>query len=604
MRRALVHIAAGGTVLAAIGCASPLTELDREVDRLVEARQAMALSESGQVGVDAGSPAEFADNAEGVYQPDPATVSPGVDELPARLGDPGAIAAAADAGEEIVQDVGEPVVFDLPQLLTYAIEHAPEYRNEKERLFLTTLSLIVERHLWGPRFFSTITGSVSGTPEAGDFDQVADIVGDLRATQRLPYGGDVSVGALVEYTRLLQQEVGTGGALDEKDFASLSFTGSFNLPLLRGAGMVARESLIQAERNLIYEVRGFERFRREFFVSLASDYFELILRQQQIENREQQVESLERLRDRFEALADAGREPFFEAERSESNVLSARSQLNSDLDRYQAELDSLKLRIGLDTQRPLEIVPVEIEVPVPALESRTAIDAGLAYRLDLQTQRDRIDDAVRDVRIANNGLLPDLDAFGNVRIPAAGDIFDEGVELDAGQGDYRAGLRFDAPLDRKIEWTAYRRALIDLERSRRSTAVLEDRVALQVRDSIRQIEQAEINLRLQERNVEINERRLISVRLRERSLGPRDVIEAQEDLVDAQNERDSRIRDLRLNVLNFLLDTGQMRVAADGRWLPPAMLVPLPPEPAEAPAAAAKARIEPVETPDAGRQPG
>ncbi|MEM0914477.1 MAG: TolC family protein [Planctomycetota bacterium] len=608
MKRAAVHITAGAAIVWAVGCTTPLNELDREVDRMVEARQAMSLSESGRVGVSAGSPAEFADDARGVYDEDPVTLSPAVDSLPAQRADPGAIEAATEAGEEFVQNVGEPVTFDLESLLAYAIEHAPEYRNRKEALFLTTLSLIVERHLWGPRFFSTITGSVSGTPEAGDFDQVADLVGDLRMTQRLPYGGDVSVGALVEYTRLLQQEIGTGGRLADDDFASLSFTGSFNLPLLRGAGQVARESLIQAERDLIYEVREFERFRREFFVSLASDYFGLILRLQQIDNREQQVESLERLRDRFDALAEAGREPYFEAERSESELLTERSRLISELDAYQSALDRLKLRVGLDTQRPVEIVPVEIEVPVPTLESQPAIEAGLSYRLDLQTQRDRVDDAVRGVRVAKNGLLPDLDAFGNIRLPAVGDVFEEGVELDAGQGDYRVGLEFDAPLDRKIEWTAYRRALIDLERSRRSTSVLEDRVALEVRDSIRQIEQADINLRLQERSVEINERRLISVRLRERSLGPRDVIEAQEALVDAQNERDSRIRDLRLNVLNFLLDTGQMRVGARGQWLPPARLVPAPLEPAIGPDGQAKAKLEAGEGPAAGpattRRPG
>jgi len=577
-------------ILLVAGCAGPLAELDREVERMVADRQAMALSESGQVGVEAGSPTEYVEQSEGEYQTKPGTTSPSADELPAERGPLAEGGVPMERAGDLVENVGEPVSFDLEGLLSYAIENAPEYRNRKEQLFLTTLNLIVERHLWGPRFFSTITASVRGTPEAGDYDQVADLVGDLRATQRLPYGGSVSVGALVEYTRILTQQVQTAGGLTpDDDFATLSFTGSFNLPLLRGAGMVARESLIQAERDLIYEVRDFERFRRAFFVDLASDYFGLIVRQQQIMNREQQVESLERLRDRFEALAEAGREPYFEAERSESNVLSARSQLNSDRDRYQAELDNLKLRVGLDTSRPLEIVPVDIQVPVPALDSREATEAGLAYRLDLQTQRDQVEDAVRGVKVARNALLPGLDAFGNVTVPTAGDNFQDGVEIDAGLGTYRAGIEFDAPLDRKIEWTNYRGALIGLERTKRSARVLEDRVALQVRNSIRQIEQARINLQLQERNVEINERRVIAVRLRERTLGPRDVIEAQEDLADAQDARDSAARDLRLSVLNFLLNTGQMRVTANGQWLPPARLTALPDDEPDA-----------IDTPDGG----
>jgi len=41
-------------------------------------------------------------------------------------------------------------------------------------------------------------------------------------------------------------------------------------PLLRGGGMaVALEPLTQSERNLLYEVRRFGRFNKEFFVQIA-----------------------------------------------------------------------------------------------------------------------------------------------------------------------------------------------------------------------------------------------------------------------------------------------------------------------------------------------
>jgi hypothetical protein len=63
------------------------------------------------------------------------------------------------------------------------------------------------------------------------------------------------------------------------------------------------------------------------------------------------------------------------------------------------------------------------------------------------------------------------------------------------------------------------------------------------------------------------------VQLRLRELGPRDFIEAQEDLLSALNRRDDALRALRASILQYLLDTGQMRVASDGRWLAPAKLV-------------------------------
>ena len=43
-------------------------------------------------------------------------------------------------------------------------------------------------------------------------------------------------------------------------------------PLLRGSGKaVALESLTQAERNLLYAIRNFARFRKELYVEIASN---------------------------------------------------------------------------------------------------------------------------------------------------------------------------------------------------------------------------------------------------------------------------------------------------------------------------------------------
>src|SRR6202034_905464 len=43
-------------------------------------------------------------------------------------------------------------------------------------------------------------------------------------------------------------------------------------PLLQGAGQaVALESLTQAERNLLYEIRTFARFRKQLYVEIASN---------------------------------------------------------------------------------------------------------------------------------------------------------------------------------------------------------------------------------------------------------------------------------------------------------------------------------------------
>lgn len=381
------------------------------------------------------------------------------------------------------------------------------------------------------------------------------------------------------YTTLLRNA--SGNADDSQQFADLAV--SLNLPLLRGAGMVARESLIQAERNLIYEVRDFERFRRQLLVDVASTYFDLLRQQREIVAREVQLEALQRLAERFSALAEAGREPLFEAERAEQQVLFGQSNLVNAIENYALSLDAFKVTLGMPTTQPIEILPVDIDVPTPKLNPTTAVTTALALRLDLQTSADQINDALRRVANARNGMLPDLDLAASANLPTDPDQDIAGLELDPGSGRYRVGVTLDLPLDRVNELASLRSSLVNLERSRRNDRLARDRVALDVRRNLRQISQARFNLNLQDRNVQLAERRVLGVQLRERQLGPREVIEAEEDLLEARLRRDSAVADLRQNILQFLLATGQMRVDTQGQWQPPLQLVPLPVEPAAEP---------------------
>ncbi|MGB1126091.1 MAG: TolC family protein [Phycisphaeraceae bacterium] len=550
---------------ALAGCHGSVESLDQRVAEMIAERQKLALGAEGVSDAAVATPDDR--TAVGLYDEQPATNNPAAGQLPAKP-------TAEAESEGIVVDPafdGDSIKLDLPALLAYAIEHAPEYRREKEQLFLSTLSLIIERHLWGPRFFNTLSADLSGTPESGDYDTALDIVNDFTVTQRLPYGGTASVSALVNYTNLLQQASTTTTA---DELQSSSINASINLPLLRGAGMVAREDLIQAERDLIYAVRDFERFRREFFVDISSTYFVLLRQQRRIENQRQQIEGLERLAEEQAQLLEAGRIPGFEAADAEAQVLFGQSNLASVIDDYVSSLDSFKLRIGMPVSQPLDIVSAEIEVPRPALDSAESIKIGQAVRLDLQTTADQVDDARRSVKVARNQLRGDLDLNAGIDLNSDTDSDIDGLDLELGDSDYNVGLEYSVPLDRKIEFAQYRSALVDLERAERDYRVARDRVALDIRDASREIERATLTLTLQTRNVELAERRVENVKILRRrgEVPPRRLIEAEEDLLDARNRRDEALADLQTSVLNYLLQTGQMRVDAQGRWLAPGTL--------------------------------
>lgn len=514
----------------------------------------------------------------------PLTINPPAEQLPVGP------AAETPATMPFTQPV-DARRYDLQQVLAYAIAHAPNYRSRKEELFLSTLSLLAEQHLWGPRFFNTITASFEGVPEAGDHDQAFNALNSFRLVQRLPYGGEVEVSALVDYVNQLRSEV--GGAADRQ---ASDVRVSASLPLLRGAGLAAREPLIQAQRNLVYAVRDFERFRREFLVTVATSYFELLRQQAGMANQHKQLENLQRLAERMQALALAGRQPYFEVQRAQQEVLFARNSLLDAQVAYATALDLFKILIGLPVSVPVEILPSELAVAAPALDVQAAVAAALAFRLDLQNMADGVEDARRQVEVAKNQTLPDLDVFTQVDLGGDESRRYQGFDLELRDSQYSAGLRLDMPLDRRQEQINLRRALVNLERARREYGVERDRVVLLVRQNVRQIEQAQQTLELQRHNVELAERRRLGVRLQERKLGPRDVIEAEQDLLDARNLLDEAQRDLRVSILQFLLSTGQMRVSPQGQWLAPGQLIPpaTVPEAPGAPAATQPATPEPA----------
>lgn len=555
------------------------SQLDAEADRLIRLERDASL---GQGPLHDAQPVPDRMVAQGPdprpYRTEPPTRNPAPADLPARPAasqpstQPTPMPATAPGLIEQPPSAG---AMNLQEILAYAISHSPDYRSRKEDLFLTALDLLIQRHLWGPRFFDTISSQVTGTPEGGDHAQAMELINTLSVTQRLPNGGAVSAGALVDFVDQLRN--GVGG--DDTQAAQLFFTGT--LPLLRGAGQSAREDLIQAERNLVYAGRTFEHFRRQFLVNVSTRYYDLLRLGDEIENRQRQVDNFEWLSHRTEALANAGRIALFEVQRAQQQVLFARNNLVNSREQYGAQLDALKLTIGMPIAQPVRIAPSEVVIATPEVNPTASVEAALRFRLDLQNVSDQADDARRRVDVAKNGLLPDLNLNADVRVNTDSARARGEADFDLGSSSYTAGATFGVPLDRKIEQVQYRRALVDYERSQRSLTLQRDQVALEVRLSIRQIEQARFTLELQNRNIEIANKRLRGVLLRLRSLGPRDFIEAQGDLLEARNRRDLALRDLRVSILNYLLDTGQMRVTPEGHWRLPGKLVETAPFPAD-----------------------
>ncbi len=578
--RAPLFLLAGFAVVWGCGCRQLwIDSADREVSQLVESRQRAALgfTSDADIGPEHGRFTGTADmysmapspigstvpvpfRAATTPQPDaPEETANSEGELPPV----GTDATEPDiAAEEFEDRIVAPKPTGFTEALAYAMKHSRQYQSEKELLYLAALNLTLERYLWTPRFVNSILSfDYSNAGQAGDFDQAMNAVANFAVEQRLPYGGEVTARVINTLVRNLNSGVTSGESgqviLDAR------------VPLLRGAGKVAYESRFQAERNLIYAVRNFERFRREFLVDIAGDFFRLLSDKAQIDSAEAQAKSLAQDYVRAKALADAGRTLPIEADRTRASVLDSENAAVSAREQYETSLDFFKIRIGMPTRTKIDVIDESLHLADPKVDPKLAIKTAEVYRLDLINARDQLDDFRRGVKIAKNSLLPQVDMTGSVTLDSDSEHLNSyGYNLE--RTSWQAGLNVEIPLDRKLERNDYRSSLIRLRRAERDYDQTIDTVRLEVRRAQRRIDRARASLDITSENIRINEFRAAMARAKY-AVGQlpsnRDVVEAEDVLRRARNDYAAALSDFRRAVLEFLRDTGTLRIDDDGRWV-------------------------------------
>lgn len=457
-------------------------------------------------------------------------------------------------------------VFGLQQTLAYAVRHAREYQNAKEDLYLAALDLTLERHLWTPQFVASVQTQFADYGQVRDFDRAMSAVADLAATQRLPFGGEVTA----RVVNSLMRDLGVHTTSGE----SGNFILEAELPLLRGAGRSAYESRYQAERDLIYAVRDFETFRRAFLVQVASDYFELQQLKASISNAQRSYGSRKADWEKADFVNRMGQSrTIFDAPRARSSLRSAESALVSAIEQYQSTLDRFKISINMPVDEPLDVVSQEddkesaaLESMAPSFDELTAVRLALHYRLDLVNTVDALDDARRGAIVSKNRMLPDLGVSGSASMdtdPAQLNSTSYNTERVTWRGFIT--LQMD---DRKTERNAYRASLIRVRRAEREWDRFQDVVRADVRRSLRRISQQRDLRQIQVMNVEENEVRSAAAKAQFdlNKTTNQDRVDAENDLLDARNDYARAVAQFRIAVLEFRRDSGTLRVDDEGRW--------------------------------------
>lgn len=457
-------------------------------------------------------------------------------------------------------------VISLSEAAAMATACNRDYQGQKESLYLTALDLTLARHQFARQWFGTIDAAYNKSPDiTGENSETANADAKIGFNQMLADGGQISTSIALDWARFL-----TG---DPRTSLGSVLSASITQPLLRGAGReVAQENLTQAERNVLYQVRSFNRYRQTFVVSIISDYYRVLQQRDAVTNAEDNYKRVAESKDRMEMEAQAGRRNLYEVDQAEQNVLSAKDNYVRAVEKYEQQLDEFKIRLALPTDANVELDQNELRaleasgVSEPNYTVDAAIETALVSRLDLANRVDSVDDATRKIMVAANGLEADLNLVGNAAVPSTKDT--EYERLQFHKGTYSFGFEADLPLDRLAERNIYRESLIALMQQQRDYDNSIDTVKLEVRQAYRQLLESAEQYQIQKNGVELAEKRVesTSLLLEAGRLTARDLLDAQTALLAAQNGLTAALIDHTIAKMKFFSDIGVLQVRPDGMW--------------------------------------
>jgi outer membrane protein TolC len=460
--------------------------------------------------------------------------------------------------EKKVTDFG---VLTLPQAVALATAYNREYQTQKEALYIKALDLRLTRHDFEYQFF----GGASGGYNADRNDEAVGVESNIGFNRLLAGGTRISTELAAAWVDVLSGNLRGG-------LASI-LSATVTQPLLRGSDRkVVLENLTQAERDTLYQVRSFNRFRKTFVVSVISQYYGILQKVDAVENARKNYITLAWLYERVEKLANAGRVPLLELERIRQEKLQASNIYSQAEKEYQQALDEFKIVLGLPTTAEIQLDENEFEslrtteMIEPDFTEDKVIEAALLQRLDLINRVDAIIDAQRKVYVAADGFRADADLVGNVGVTSSKRA-DRGT-LGWMREEYGLGLQIDLPLDRVAEQNVYRKALITLNERQREYELAADTIALEVRQAHRDLTEAAERYKVLVEALELAQQRFNNtfLLLQHGKASSRRVLQAQTDLFAAQNDAGKALLDYTVATLKFYRDTGALQVLPDGMW--------------------------------------
>ena len=263
----------------------------------------------------------------------------------------------------------------LDQACELALINSREFQDRREDLYLAALPVTLQRFAFTTQFFATeeVIREYTGrqTPE-GQGNR-------WRGNSAVGFSKLFPTAALLLVRYANQVVINMSDVAGPRVVTPSTLTLDFAQPLLQGGGKaVTLEPLTQTERNLLYVMRNFAHFRKEFFVFIASGgnftnafapgsplgassippnegFLSTVLRDALLDNAHLNVRYLESILALYKELLRGGDVSPLQVDQVELDLLNSQSSVLVQTNLLRDALDRFKIQLGLPTNVPLEL---------------------------------------------------------------------------------------------------------------------------------------------------------------------------------------------------------------------------------------------------------
>ena len=335
--------------------------------------------------------------------------------------------------------------------------------------------------------------------------------------------------------------------------------------LLRGFGAaVGRRPLAQARYRVANAQRQHALVEQQFAIEVASIYYRLIAQRELAVAARTVLDNAEQLLAASEAKLRANLVSRLDVFRAQQLAADASGQL-FDVEGSAEDLkDQLRFLMAKDVDYDFRVAS-EIGAHPDRVTTEEAVSLALQNRLELRDADAAVEEAGREVRFARHQLLPQFDVSVALTRRETADSLRGAFGAD--RFEPVTFFLVSTPLDRTAESIGLQNAIIERDQRARARDTLRRRIAQEARAAVRMQQRLANRLASAEVSVEFAEREVDLATLRfQRGLANNlDVVNAQENLLNASGRRLAVLADLAVARLELRATLGTLDVRRDVR---------------------------------------